>query len=101
DGGPESLAAHHRTVEALRADARLLRWSALVPEVIGSGTASGAAYLVERAAPGEVATELLTGRRVDHPRVLRVMADAIGELHQRTAERRAIGDDVLARWLEP
>ncbi|HEX5505365.1 MAG TPA: aminoglycoside phosphotransferase family protein [Thermomicrobiales bacterium] len=97
--GAAGLLRQRATLATLRADPRLRGWSALLPECLAAGEVAGRFYLVERALPGHPATDALAGRAASAP-FLRAAADAIGELHRRTATTAAVDAAALDRWVD-
>lgn len=88
-----------RVLAALRADARLHNWSALLPDVCREGQVGHQYYVIEILVPGVDARMVLR-----HPgarsRMLAAAAETIGELHTRTATIRPVDAGLLNQWID-
>ena len=83
------LAREGRALAALHADARLAGWRGLVPRRLASGEMRERRYAVDTAVPGDAGDE----------GVLAAAAEALGQLHRRTASPIAVDDALVEQWV--
>src|SRR5262249_38002558 len=99
----EGIAALRRQSEALRAfrsEPGLRNFCELLPIVLAEGHGAGSAYIVEQPVLGEPGNTMSfdDGRR---ERALASAANAITELHSRTASKSGIDQAWLSDWIDP
>jgi aminoglycoside phosphotransferase len=83
----------------LRATRGLEAWSHLIPEPIHDGDLRGQRYFVNRLLPGEPAATVIR----DVPRreaLMQRAARVVAELHDVTAERRTLDEELLRSWID-
>jgi aminoglycoside phosphotransferase (APT) family kinase protein len=91
-GAASGLDREGRALAALHGDERLAGWRALVPQRLAHGTLGRRRYAVDTAMAGT------TGDRATPAAVQETAAEAIAELHGRTAAPVRVGDALAAQW---
>jgi len=98
----EAAASLERQVEVLselHTNTRLAEWRTLLPTVLAEARSFPHAYLVEERLPGVRAEALLLDPST-HSRALQNAAQAIAELHRRTAQPAVVDEAFVARWVD-
>jgi len=93
-----SLRHEGNVLGALHDDPRLGGWTGMLPRPIAEGQVDGKPYVLTRYVVGRSAASIAREPAAAE-RVQRTAADAIGELHRRTAVTTRIEDADLDRWL--
>lgn len=97
--GGQALERQREVVAAMLADPRVAGWEQFVPRPITSGTLAGRWYMVEQALVGNDGRRLAYDRGARR-RLLRLVAQTIGELHERTAVGIIVDAEHLEAWVE-
>ncbi|HEX2979621.1 MAG TPA: phosphotransferase, partial [Anaerolineaceae bacterium] len=99
DNGAASLRRQSYLLAMLQHDDRLGDFRALLPKLWGEGEIDGRFYLVEELLPGIDGRKVVVDPLV-RERMLHTSANAILELHRRTAVTTRIGPDLIRRWVD-
>ena len=92
-GAAAGLEREGAALAGLHGEERLAGWRALVPQRLAGGTMGRRRYAVDTAVAG------MSGDRAVLAAVEEAAAEAIGELHRRTAAEVRIGDELAEQWV--
>jgi aminoglycoside phosphotransferase (APT) family kinase protein len=98
DAGATALRRQSMVLGALRAAPALGAWRSLLPAMLSQGEVDGHLYSVEGALPGRDMRRVLSGSPGQKDAVLFSAAEAIAELHRRTARPVLVDPERVDQW---
>jgi Ser/Thr protein kinase RdoA (MazF antagonist)/O-antigen/teichoic acid export membrane protein len=99
DKAVTSLNSQKQMLNRLRSRTGLDGFGTLLPELLAEGQANDQYYVLERMLPG-VDARMVIGNPEVRTRFLTNAAEAIGELHQRTARTVQVNPKLLRQWVD-
>src|SRR4051794_1370396 len=89
-----------RVLASLHADGRLGDWPQLIPRALAVGSLDGRRFRVDSALPGSPAADELSADAAAGGFLIDAAAEAIHDLHRRTAVRVKADDALVERWID-